>query len=486
MNLSCRFLLALLGIVGLLVSARASHCQVTDWKQVQSIPLRSFQPQVPQRIQLSNGLVIFLQEDHEFPFIRGIAQIHGGSRDEAADKTGLAQILGLAWRTGGTKLRTGDYLDDYLEGLASQVETGGEIDSTTVSWNCLKENYDGVFSVFYELLRKPEFREDKVALAKSNLNTSISRRNDNPIRIALREVTRLIYGPESPYGRVPEYDTVASVTRDDLLRWHQRYVQPNNIILGVVGDFESKRMETRLREAFESWPMGPTAGTIEYSLQRSKVGLYFIQRDDVSESTIQMVGLGARRDSPDLYTIEVFNQFFGGSFGSRLYSNIRSKKGLAYAVSGGVGVEFDHPGLLQFFLGTKSSTTIAAIDALSEELDSLKANPITAQELGNAKEALLNSFVFRLDSKEKVLRERMTYEFYGYPLDFLESYRAGIEQVKQEDVARLVQKYIERNGLTILVVGNQKDFDRPLSSIGPVTTLDVSIPSPKKPRKNAS
>jgi zinc protease len=308
------------------------------------------------------------------------------------------------------------------------------------------------------------------------LNTEISRRNDEPFEIAFREAAKLVYGADSPYARVPEYATVAAVTRDDLVSWHQRYVHPNNIILGVVGDFDSTAMEAKLREAFESWPKGPAVPKLQASFKAPKPGIYFVQKDDVTASTVQMVDLGTTRDNPDYYAIEVFNEFFGGGFSSRLFSNIRSKKGLAYAVGGGVGTEFDHPGILRLFLGTKSKSTAAAIDAFNAELDTLKTNPAMPEELTKAKESILNSFVFRFDSKEKVMRERMTYEFYGYPADFLEKYRAGIEKVTQQDVARVAHQYIHRNQLAVLVVGKAADFDRPLSSFGPVTTLDISIP----------
>jgi zinc protease len=390
------------------------------------------------------------------------------------------------WRTGGTKSKTGDQLDDYLEARAAKVETSGGADFTTVSWDCLKESFDEVFGVFTELLREPEFREDKLALAKTQLNTQISRRNDQPFQIAFREATKLVYGVDSPYARVPEYATVAAVTRDDLLSWRQRYVYPNNIILGVVGDFDSAAMESKLREAFESWPKGPAAPKLEASFKGPKPGLYFVQKDDVTASTVQMVDLGTTRDNPDYYAIEVFNEFFGGGFSSRLFSNIRSKKGLAYAVWGGVGTEFDHPGILRLFLGTKSKTTGAAIDAFNVELDALKTNPATPEELTKAKEAILNSFVFRFDSKEKVLRERMTYEFYGYPADFLEKYRAGIEKVTQQDVARVAHQYVHKDQLAVLVVGKAADFDRPLSSFGPVTTLDITIPGMATAKKEGA
>jgi zinc protease len=469
-----RFLLiAFLSILCLLACVPAWG-QVEDWKQIQPPALHSFHPQMPTRIQLANGMVILLQEDHELPFVRGTAQIRGGSRDEPADKVGLVDVYGQAWRTGGTKQRTGDQLDDYLEARAAKVETDSGVDSTRVTWDCLKENLDDVFKVFLEVLREPQFREDKIVLAKNQINTNISRRNDDPFSIAFRESPKL----DSPYARQEEYATVARVTREDLINWHDRYVHPNNIILGISGDFDSKAVEAMLHQAFDLWPKGPAASAPQLSFHGPKPGIYFAEKNDVTASMVLMVDLGITRNNPDYYALEVFNQFFGGSFSSRLFSNIRSKKGLAYAVGGGVEAEYDHPGTTGLFLATKSHTTAAAIDAFNEELDALKTNPSTPEELAKAKHAILNSFVFRFDSKEKVLRERMAYEFYGYPEDFLEKYRQGIEKVTQEDVDRVAQKYIHKDKMALLVVGKAADFDRPLSSFGPVTTIDISIPPP--------
>jgi len=478
------FVLAL--FLSSLAFAPRAAAQATDWKQIKAPALHAFHPEQPRRVQLSNGMVIFLQEDHELPLIRGTAQIRGGSLNEPADKVSLVEIYGEAWRTGGTKSRTGDQLDDFLEAHAAKVETFGGADSTTVSWDCLKDNFDEVFKVFVEVLHEPEFRADKIDLAKRQINTAISRRNDEPFGIARREAAKLVYGADSPYAREPEYATVAAVTRDDLLNWHRQYVHPNNIILGIEGDFDAPALEAKLHKAFDSWPQGPAAPKIQASFSGPKPGIYFVAKDDVTASTVQMVGLGTTRNNPDYYAIEVFNQFFGGSFSSRLFSNIRSKKGLAYAVGGGIGTDYDHPGVLRLFLGTKSSTTAAAIDAFNAELDALKTNPATPEELTKAKEAILNSFVFRFDSKEKVLRERMTYEFYGYPADFLEQYRAGIAKVTIEDVSRAAGKYVHKDQLATLVVGKAADFDKPLSTYGPVTTLDITIPPPPGAAKAAT
>ena len=478
-----RTVLPVLAAVALLAVPYPAASQATDWKAIPKPPLRPFQPQQPRRIALPNGLVIFLQEDHELPLVRGFARIRGGSREEPAAKAGLVSIYGQAWRTGGSKKRTGDGLDDFLEARAAKVETGGGLDSTSISFDCLKGNFDEVFAVFMELLREPEFREDKIGLAKNQLTTAIARRNDQPAGIASREARRLGYGVDSPYARLQQYATVAAVTRDDLLAWQKATVHPNNILLGVVGDFDSRKMEATLRKALGSWAKGPAAPKVQATFKDPKPGVYFVAKDDVNQSNVRMVHLGTQRDNPDYHAIVVMNELFGGGFSSRLFSNVRSKKGLAYGVGGSVGFEYDYPGLATLSVGTKSETTAAAIEALYEEVDNLLKTPATEEELKRAKDNILNSFVFRLDSKEKVLQEKMLYEFYGYPLDFLERFPVGIGKVTAEDVARVARKYVHKEKFALLVVGKAADFDKPLSTFGPVTTVDITIPEPGAEKK---
>jgi zinc protease len=450
----------------------------TTWQQVPIPPLRPFHPQEPKRIELPNGMVIFLQEDHELPLIDGEARIRGGSREEPAHKVGMLDTYGEVWRTGGTKNQTGDQLDDFLEIRAAKVETNNNADSTTISLSCLKDDFDDVFKVFTELLREPEFRADKVDLAQKENFDAISRRNDEVDEIAHREAAKLAYGADNPYVREAEYATIAAVTRQDLLDWHRDHVHPNNIILGIVGDFDSAAMEAKLRQAFGAWAKGPVLPKPNIKFEPAKPGYYLIPKDDVNQSNIRMVELGTTRNNPDYYAIEVFNEAFGGGFSSRLFRNIRTAQGLAYSVGGGVGTRFDHPGMVQLAMATKSGTTVESIQALDAQIDDLAKNPISQEEIQSAKDAILNSFVFNLDSPDKVLRERMAYEFYGYPADFLERYRAGIEKVGPADVARAASKYLHKDQLAVLVVGNTSEFDKPLSSLGPVTNVDISIPPP--------
>jgi zinc protease len=472
-------LLLLLAIATVLPVQRATG-QVTNWKQIPVPQLPAFKPQQPKRIELSNGMVIFLQEDHELPLIDASARIRGGSVNEPADKTGLVDIYGEVWRTGGTKSQTGDQLDDFLEVRAAKVETGGGPDSTTISFSCLKGDLDDVFKAFVDVLQNPEFRADKIDIARKAMQDAISRRNDEVGEIAHREAVRLAYGPDNPYARIPEYSTVSAITRQDLIDWHGKYIHPNNMILGISGDFDSAAMESRLRAAFESWPKGPAFPKNNIQYNPAKPGYYLIPKEDVNQSNIRMVAMGTTRDNPDYYAISVFNEAFGGGFSSRLFNDIRTKRGLAYGVGGGIGTNFGHPGILQISMGTKSQSTVEAVQAVDEDVTNLTKEPITEDEIQRAKDAILNAFIFRLDSPDKILVERITYEYYGYPPDWLDKYQAEIKKVTAAQVNAVAAKYLHKDQLAVLVVGNTKEFDKPLSSLGPVKEVNITIPPPQE------
>jgi zinc protease len=466
-------------------AVRKSTPEAKPWKKIPIPPLPPFHPAQPKRVQLANGMVIFLQENHELPLITAMARIRGGSIMEPAAKVGLIDIYGQVWRTGGTKTRTGDQLDDYLEARAAKVETGGGEDSTAISMNCLKQDFDDVFNVFMDVLQNPEFRADKIELAKDQENTGIARRNDDVSEVAGREATFLAYGKTNPYARVPEYSTVAAITRDDLMNWHKRFVNASNIILGIAGDFDSNVMEAKLRKAFESMPKGEPAEETKIDFSPAKPGVYFAQKDDVNQSAIRMVALGIERNNPDYFAVTVMNEVFGGGFSSRLFRNIRTKQGLAYSVGGGVGSDFDHPGISEIAMGTQIANTNKAIASLNEQISELVKQPPTQDELKLAKDSILNSFVFNFDSPNKVLRERMAYEFYHYPADFLEQYRAGVEKVTVADVARVAKKYVHPGQFAVLVVGTQ-DTEKQLASVGPVARLDITIPTPGEKQEQAA
>jgi zinc protease len=474
-------------LLATLFLAATAFAQVKDYREIQSPPLRKFAMPQPKRIQLTNGMVIFLQEDHELPLIRGGAMIRGGSRDVPAAKAGLTGIYGQSWRTGGTASQTGDQLDLFLESRAASVETGASNDVASVNLNVLKGDFDAVFPIWLDLLRNPEFRQDKIELAKTQANTAISRRNDEPGSILAREANKLGYGPISPYARQIEYATIASITRDDLLDFHKRTVHPNNIILSFIGDFDSAKVEKRLRDTFSSWKRGPQVAKPDPAIQAAKPGLYFVAKDDVTQANISMLHGGtAERGSPDFHALQVMNEIFSGGFSGRLMQALRSQRGLTYGVGGSVSTPWDYPGLFRVQMATKSETALESVEALRGEVRRLVNDPVTEEELGLAKESLLNAFVFTMDTRDKALGQQVQLELYKFPADTFTKYPAEIGKVTAADVQRVAKQYVHPDQLAVLVVGKESAFEKPLSSLGPVTTIDITIPTGAADEKKAA
>jgi zinc protease len=456
--------------------------QNKPWEKIPIPKLHDFKPQQPKRIELRNGIVLFLQEDHELPFVSGSVLIPGGSRDEDPAKAGLAGIYGQAWRTSGTAKLDGDALDDLLEAKAAHIETGDGEDSTTLSWDSLKGDADQVFSLALDLLLHPKFSAEKLQLAQQQEATAIVRRNDDEAEIADRESAKLVYGANSPYTRQPELATIGVVTVDDLKAWHERTIG-GKLIVGISGDFDPVAMEAKLRAAFEGLPLVKAAPERHDVFAGPAPGISFIDKEDVNQSNVQIVGLGTDRRNPDVPAIAVMNEILGGGFASRLFQKVRTELGLAYEVGGGMSFAYDHPAAFRVVVLTKSASTVDATRSALGEIDGLTTRPFTEEELKRAKDNILNSFLFRYDTREKVLAERKRLEFYGYPADYLETYKAGLEKVTLADLDRVAKKYIHPGKLAVLVVGNGPEIKPGLEELklGPVQPIDITIPMPKQP-----
>lgn len=461
------------------LAAPAARAQAKDWREIKFKPAAAFEIPKPTVFTMKNGMTVFLMEDRELPLINVRAMIRTGSAWEPADKVGLASIMGSVQRTGGAGSMTGDQIDDFLAMRAASVETSVGTESGSASMNCLKQDFDDVFKVFIDVLRNPAFAQDKLDLAKVQARSGIARRNDNLGGVAGRELGKLVYGADSPYARTTEYATIDAITRDDLVAFHGKTYHPNNVLLGVSGDFDAKEMRKKLEGALGSWPKGPASATTGVAYRKEpNPGVFFIEKSDVAQANISMAHLGIDYKNPDFFAAQVMNEVLSGSFASRMFSNIRSKKGLAYGVSGGLGAAFTHPGLFRAGLQTKSSTMTEAVAALKEEIRGIIDNPPSDEEMAKSKDSILNSFVFNYSSKDQILAQQMTYAFYGLPADFLDQYRSRIEKVSKEDVAKVAKQYVHPDKLTILVVGKSAEFDKPVDTLGKVTTIDITIPKP--------
>ena len=237
-------------------------------------------------------------------------------------------------------------------------------------------------------------------------------------------------------------------------------------------------MRAKLEQAFAGWQRGghPRPAAPPVQAQRNRAGLYLIDKDDVNQSTVIMGRLATRSDDPDYCALTVMNGVLGDGFASRLFSQVRSEQALAYAVWSTWGGEYEFPGTFAAFGGTKSESTVKIIKAIRHEIDRLATDPVTDGELARAKDSILKGMAFDFDSTGKILGRLMTYEFYGYPRDFLQRYQDGIRAVTKADVVRVAKQYLKSDQFAILVLGKEKDFDAPLSTLGKVTKIDITIP----------
>ncbi len=463
-------------VLAILAIAIPAAAQVSSVDEIEYPALRAFAPPTPERVELDNGLVLLLLEDHEMPIVDVIARVRVGARSESTDRAGLTGILAETMRTGGTTSMTGSELDEYLDSKAATIEANIGVAAGNLTASFLSEDAAELLPVVADVLRNPIFEQDKIEVAKTQVNAGIARQNDNPQGILFREFAELVYGDDSAYSTAASYDSVAAISREDLVVAHQAHFAPGQLLLGVVGDFDRDSMVALIQDAFGDWQSDTATEVAEAAVgDGAAPGVYFVAKEDMTQSNIAIGHMGVTRESPDYYPIQVFNHVLSGGFKSRLFSNVRTKKGLAYSVRGSIGSNWDYPGLFQMWMTTKTETTGAGIDALLEEVERLASDPITDEEIELAKSAILNSFVFNSDSTAKILGQQMTYEYFGFPSDYLAQYQAGIEGVTREQVVEVSETYIHPDEFVYLVVGPSEGTDKPLSEYGEVFERDITI-----------
>lgn len=441
-------------------------------------PLHSIQ--MPEMVDtvLKNRMRVLLVEDPQYPTVDIRVMIRTGTAYDPPEKVGLASITGTVLRTGGSQKFPGDSLDKMLETLGASIEVEVEQTMTLVTVSLLKDDLDKGLEILADLLQNPLFPEEKIELAKIEQKSMIARRNDDVRDIANREFQKLIYGKNHPYARHTEYAFIDAITRDDLVQFHQKYFQPNGMIVGMWGDFKASEIKKKMANRFSSWQgtQAEFSRAPEVSYQYA-YSVNYIHKPDVNQSNIILGHIGTTLDNPDYPALVVMNQILSWD---RMFKRVRTREGLAYSVWGYYGADYDHPGIFSVGCQTKSQSTVKAIRLMLEEIRKIQNEEVSAEELQNSKDRYLNSFVFKLDSKAKILLRQMTYLYYGYPSNFIEQIKSGVEKVTKEEVLRVAKKYLRPDQVHILVVGKQEDFEEPLSQLGEVRVIDITIPQPQQ------
>ncbi|MBE9221405.1 insulinase family protein [Cyanobacterium stanieri LEGE 03274] len=432
------------------------------------------------RLSLDNGMVIYLMEDHRLPLITGNAVLKTGDKFEPTDKIGLATLTGDLLRTGGTTNRSRNEIDTILEQKAASIETSIGTNSGNVTFNTLSYDLEEVFNLFADILRNPAFEETFLDFEKNNLRGSISRRNDNPGNVVRREFRKLIYGDDSPYARTIEYSTLENITREDIINFYQQHIRPENIILGIVGDFEPDKIKNIIAQTLGDWEVDTPAPAqnIPMPTQVASSGLYLIDQPQLTQSNILLGHLGGELDDPNYPTLTVINGLLNG-FGGRLHNQVRSRQGLAYSVYGVWGANYNYPGLFLAGGQTNTDTSGQFIQAINQEIEKLRTERISQEDLDYAKNSILNSFVFQFQSPNQILSRIMTYEYYGYPQDFIFDYQKAVTNTTAQQVFESAQNYLQPDKFVTLVVGNGDEVKDTLAVLNQdIQTLDITIPLP--------
>ncbi|HYK60216.1 MAG TPA: pitrilysin family protein [Bryobacteraceae bacterium] len=472
--------LAILFIAGACAFAQQSP-RIPSYKDLKFPPLGQVKIPQPMEATLSNGMRVFLLEDHELPLVSGVALVRTGNLFDPPDKKGLSEVMAEVLRSGGTKSKTGDQLDEELENVAGSVESNMDETSSSVSFSALKESMGTALAAFKDVLTNPEFRQDKIDLSLSQFRSAIARRNDEPGAIPDRELMRILYGRDTPYGWQSEYDDLARIHRDDLIAFYRRYYFPKNVMLGVYGDFNAAAMKDQLEKLFADWKVEqPPVPAFPKVNAKPAAGVYFASKDDVTQTFFSLGELGGTFRDPDYASLEVAANILGQGFSSRLVSEIRTKLGYAYSVAAVWSAQYDHEGTFRIVGSTKSASTVDTLKAIEVELDKMRTGEVTDQELKEAKEGVLNAFVFNFDSPVKTLNRILRYEYYGYPRDFLLQYQKAVAGVTRADVLRVAKEHFRPDEIAIVAVGNPRDFGTPLTAFTRnVTEIDLTIPEPK-------
>lgn len=450
---------------------------IPSYKTLRFPPLKEVKIPQPAEFTLSNGMRVFVLEDHELPLVSGSALVRTGNLFDPSDKRGLSQVTADVMRSGGTASKTGDQLDEELENIAASVESNMGESSASVSFSGLRETTDQVLAVFKDVLTNPEFRQDKLDLELSQMHSSIDRRNDEPQGIAEREISSILYGRDNSFGWSIEHAHIRNIKREDLQQFYRRYYFPKNIILSVYGDVDAKQIQAKLEALFSDWRVEqPAVPAFPQVTAKPSPGVFFAEKSDTTQTFFSLGHLSGTLRDPDYPALEVTLNILGSGFTSRLMSEIRTKRGLAYSISAGWGAQYDHPGTFRIVGSTKSASTTEAIVAARVELERIRTSEVTPQELATAKDSALNSFVFYFDSPAKTLNRLVTYEYFGYPRTFLTDHQKKLAAVTAADVLRVAKAHLNPANLTIVAVGNSKDFGRPLSDVGKVENINLEIP----------
>lgn len=422
-----------------------------------------------ERVVLDNGMIVYLQEDHSLPLLDVTALVRTGTYYEPAEQLRTAALTGELLRTGGTKSYPPDVLEERLDFLAANLNVAMSQEQCSVSLNIPEKDATEGLRILADVLQNPTFDDSRLDLAKRQATRALQASNDSPAPILRREFARLLYTEAHPAGRTPTIARIGQISRDDLVRFHQKFFHPNKIMLGLTGDFNKAEMLAQIKELFGEWPKADVQlPPLPKVNPQPKPGVYFVQKN-ISQANFWMGHWGTNRDNPDRFAIDLMNDILGGSdLNSRVGERVRNDEGLAYSVGTSYTTSLRD---INFFLAaaqTRTESTVKAIQSILDEINKMRTGTISKNEFETAKEMFLYSYLFQFTEPSESMRELMHVEYEGLPSDYLQKEFEGYKAVTSEDIERVARQYLHPDQLTIFIVGDFAKFANDAAALGPV------------------
>lgn len=425
-------------------------------EQITFAPLKFEPPAASQfRHTLSNGVVVYLAPSSEFPLVNISFTFKGGGYLEPAGKIGLGGATGAMMRQGGTASMPPAELDERFDFLAATVNASVGSTSSGASLNCLKSNLDEALSLFMDMLRNPGFDQKRLDVMKADWIEKLKQRNDEADSILEREWSTLLYGADHFEAAEPTKAMVESITRDDLLAMHKRifHPAPGNLYIAVTGDFNEKDMLARLEQLLAGWPAGEVPADPPAPTATFKPGVYHVEKD-IPQGKVSIGLRSIQRDDPDYFSMLLLNNVLGGGgFTSRITNRVRSDEGLAYDAGSRMSAGPWYPGEFEANFQSKNATCALAIKLIMEEVEKVRTQPVTEEELNVAKNSFIETFPRMFESKPAMMGVFIGDEMTHRPADYWQTYREKVNAVTPAEIQRAAQKHLVPENMAIFVVG---------------------------------
>jgi zinc protease len=430
--------------------------------------------------RFENGLTVLFVEDHRSP----IVTILVGMPPAIAPSGGIAELTSqMALAEAAAELITEGAGSRSSEQVAREVETlGGRLSSSAnddyaeVSLSVVAENAERMMDLLGDVLLHPAFPESEVALYKRNrIQTLVVQRQD-PAFLAGEQFDRIVFGSH-PYGiSAPTPASIDALDREKIAQFYRSNFGPGGAVVIIVGDFDASRMEIKAREVLAGWKEPQKKSTnVREALDFPRATarrVYLVNRPGSEQADFRIGTLAVKRSSASYFPLLVANSILGAGTGSRLFLNIRERKGYAYDVYSSVGALREAG---TFFGGaeTRTEVTARAIKEMLAEFDRLGALKVGPRELQGAKNYLNGLFSLSLSTQGGVAERIMQTHMLDLGRDYLEAYRSKIEAVTAEQVQEAARKYMLSDRPAVVVVGDASKLARDLRTIGSVQVLDI-------------